>query len=171
MVGGERDESAEGEIAPMLQEEAKKRQGGSGKFHGSVSIGTEPEAAERSREIAAKASLRSTDLNETGEVREIAAKAPREPIGSRGGEPVQVGGKPLTTNSTEGVSSKGRATEIAAKTESVPLRVNSPQLAVRGVRYVPPFLRCLECAGAWKPQRRGGRLIPEYWRCPRGCNG
>ena len=48
------------------------------------------------------------------------------------------------------------------------------QLSVLGVRIVNRnqlILECLRCQETWEPALdSSGKLAPDYWKCPAGCN-
>jgi hypothetical protein len=63
-----------------------------------------------------------------------------------------------------------------------PIRVTAGQLAKVGVQIVGMVhhvedqhssltLRCTQCGTEWSLNLiTGGRLPPDYWKCPNGCN-
>jgi hypothetical protein len=46
------------------------------------------------------------------------------------------------------------------------------RLGLRLINHDEVILQCLHCEETWEPQLDcGGKLPPDYWKCPAGCNG
>jgi hypothetical protein len=46
------------------------------------------------------------------------------------------------------------------------------RLGIRLVNHDEVIIQCLHCEETWEPTLDcGGKLAPDYWKCPAGCNG